>query len=118
MNKETIKNYYRRGVSAAITTVGAAAMCSPMAYAGAFDGLQNNLNSLFTDAATMLKTIATPIAIAALIFCLVMMFFSNNQQKVSSYRDWAIRIVIIVAVIYAAEPIVNMAKSLGGTITA
>lgn len=86
--------------------------------AGVFDGATSQIKNIVNQLITALKTVAVPIATAALLFCIIMMLISQNQKKVESYRSWAITIFIGIIAIFAVDFIISLAETVGSGFTA
>ena len=103
----------RKRASMAMMGMYLMAMNSVVAYAGTWDNAENTIKTILTDLGTALKNIVTPIATVALIFCFIMMLLSQSQKKVETYRSWCITIFICIVAIWAVNPIIELAKTVG-----
>lgn len=115
MNNLGIRNKLMR--LSAMATV--AMMNFTPAYAtDVFAGATSQIKNIVEQLIGALKTVAVPIATAALLFCIIMMLISQNQKKVESYRSWAITIFIGIIAIFAVDFIIGLAETVGSGFTA
>lgn len=114
MTKTLKKPGFGSKIAGVATGVNAMWMSMVMAMAtNPWTSATTTLTNILSTLETALKSIVTPIAGVALIFCFIMMLVSQNQKKVESYRSWCITIVICIVAIYAVPFIINLATSIG-----
>lgn len=68
-------------------------------------------SSLLTTAYNHLKTLATPVAILMIGFCAFKLFVASDPQSVKQAKSWLITIIVALALLYLAGPIVTMVTS-------
>ena len=98
--------------------IGSAAFGAPTAVgggSGSSSGTTSDLASVIKQAATsiydLVRTIANPIALVALSFCLLTMFFSKNKNTSQEAYSWCKTIIIAFIAINALAIIINWLMS-------
>lgn len=95
---------------------GTSAMLMGMTTAYAsnpFGNAETSIKNLFDFLRSTLTNVATPIAGAAFIFCLIMTAIAQDQKQVEKYRSWAMRIFIGVVGVYAVDFVIKLAETIG-----
>ena len=100
-------------VTGAYAMMNTALMLAYAAEDNPFEPAQETITDIVEQLKDTLLAIVVPLATCAFVFCLIMMFVSQNQKKVEAYRSWAITIVICVVVIFAATFIFDQAELIG-----
>ena len=65
-------------------------------------------SSLLSKAYGHLKTLATPVAILMIGFCAFKLLTASDPQSVKQSKSWLLTIIVALALLYLAGPIVNM----------
>lgn len=65
-------------------------------------------SSLLNTAYGHLKTLATPVAILMIGFCAFKLLTASDPQSVKQSKSWLMTIIVALALLYLAGPIVNM----------
>lgn len=115
-DKATYKFYKAVGAAtAAATSVGASLV--PAFASGVWSGAESQLTGIINGFRTFLMNIATPIAAAALLFCVVTMLVSQNQRKFEAAKDWLVKIIVCYIVLFAIPFILELAQNIGQSFT-
>ena len=76
-----------------------------------FDGdAADEAAGLLKQAYDKLLIIATPLAVLMIGVCAFKLFIASDPQSTRQAKTWLITIMIALALLYMAEPIVNMVK--------
>ena len=76
------------------------------------EDIANKIADILNNLIASVRTVATPLAVIGLIFCVIKIFTSPDEKTVRTAKQGAIWIFIAVGVIWLAEPIINTIKSL------
>lgn len=77
------------------------------ATGGELSVVSEGITSILTNITGEIKAIATPIAVIAIVVCGIKLLIASDPQSVKSAKSWLITIIIALAVIYLAEPLVT-----------
>ena len=76
------------------------------------DAVTNKIAGILNDLIASVRTIATPLAVIGLIFCMIKIFTSPDERTVRTAKQGALWILVAVAVIWLAEPIIGAIQSI------
>ena len=92
-----------------ITSMATRFMYSPF---GLTADITNKITSILNDLIVSVRTVATPLAVIGLIFCMVKIFTSPDERTVRTAKQGAMWILVAVGVIWLAEPIITTVQNI------